>query len=164
MAEFSSDIPPLSSDTPPPDRDSDIPPPDRGGGVLSGLLAPLRLPERVAEAIESIAEKLEDVRPMREDVATIREQSADLDGLLPALDTMKEDIGGRLDALHECMTHLEEIEGNLDQRVGDLCGEITAMKRTVEALQDDVKSVTDRLPDPNRGPIEKARDVLTGGD
>ena len=147
VAEFSSELPP-----------------DRGGGVLSGLLSPLRLPERVVEAIESIAEKLEDVRPMREDVATIREQSSDLDGLLPALEDMKEDIGGRLDALHDCMTNLEGVEGQLDARVADLCKEITAMHKTLEALQDDVQRVTDRLPDPTRGPLEKARDVITGGD
>ena len=77
---------------------------------------------------------------------------------------MKEDIGGRLDGLRDCMTHLEEIEGGLDARVADLSKEITAMRKTVEGLQQDVQSVTDRLPDPGRGPLEKARDVLTGAD
>ena len=140
-------------------------PPEGGGGVLSGLLSPLRFPERVAEAIESIAERLEDVRPMREDVATIRDQSSDLSELLPALDSMKTDLGGRLDSVQEVVERLEGVESHLDERVGDLCKEMTAMHRTVTGLQDDVQRITERLPDPeSRGPLEKARNVLTGGD
>ncbi len=138
-------------------------PPERGGGVLSGLLSPLRLPERVAEAIESIAEKLEDVRPMREDVATIREQSSDLDELLPALASMKEDLGARIDALHGCILELEGIEEGLDKRVRELCQEMTAMHRTVGGLEGDVERITERLPDPTHGPLDKVRDALAGG-
>ncbi len=36
------------------------------------------------------------------------------------------------------------------------------MHKTVAGLQEDVKSVTDRMPDASRGPLEKAKDVLTG--
>ena len=38
------------------------------------------------------------------------------------------------------------------------------MHVTIRGLQNDVQSVTDRLPDPNKGPLEKAKDVLTGAD
>jgi hypothetical protein len=76
---------------------------------------------------------------------------------------MKEDLGGRLDRLHECVRELEEIEAGLDKRVGRLCEEITAMHGTVGNLRDDVERITERLPDPNEpGPLERARDVLTG--
>ena len=37
------------------------------------------------------------------------------------------------------------------------------MHRTAGGLQDDVQSVTDRLPYSSRGPLEKAKDALTGG-
>ncbi len=139
-------------------------PPDRDGGVLSGLLAPLRLPERVVDAIESIAAKLEDVRPMRQDVETIREQSADLNELLPALDDMKTDLAGRLETLQDVVERLEGVESHLDERVGKLCKEISGMHGTLASLQDDVQRITDRVPDSGRGPLERARDVLTGGD
>lgn len=135
-----------------------------GWDIVAGLLSPLRLPERVVVAIEVIAERLEDVRRMREGVEAIRHQSRDLGELLPALTGMKEDLSGRLDRLHECVVELEEIEAGLDKRVRRLCDEMTAMHRTVNGLKGDVERVTERLPDPNEpGPLERARDVLTGG-
>lgn len=140
--------------------------PARAGAwdLLGGLLSPLRLPERGVVAIESIAERLEDIRPMREEVETIRRQSAGLDEMLPALTSMKDDLGGRLDGLHELIVALEGIEAGLDKRVGELSQEITALHRTVGALKGDVERVTERLPDPNGpGPLGRARDVLTGG-
>ena len=133
-------------------------------GLVGGLLAPLRLPARVVVAIEDIAEAVRDVRPMREEVETIREQSSDLAELLPALTSMKEDLGTRLGSLHECIVELEGIEAGLDKRVGGLCQEITAMHRTVGGLKGEVGRITERLPDPDApGPLERARDVLTGG-
>lgn len=144
-------------------------PPDRtaragGRDIVAGLLSPLRLPERVVVAIEVIGERLEDLRPMREGVETIRHQSRDLAELLPALTSMKDDLSGRLDRLHECVVELEEIEAGLDKRVGQLCAELTAMHGTVGGLKGDVERITELLPDSNeRGPLERARDVLTGG-
>ena len=37
------------------------------------------------------------------------------------------------------------------------------MHKSVDALQDDVKSVTERLPDASKGPLQKVQDVLSGG-
>ena len=37
-----------------------------------------------------------------------------------------------------------------------------SMHKTIVGLQDDVQSATDRVPDPSRGPFDKAREVLTG--
>ena len=130
-------------------------------GIVGGLLAPLRLPERVAVAIEEIAEAVTDIR---DEVETIRNQSADLDELLPALTSMNRDLGARLENLHECIVELEGIEKGLDEQVGELCREIAAMHRTVGGLKGDVERITERLPGPNApGPLERARDVLTGG-
>ncbi len=132
-------------------------------GLLDGLLAPLRLPERVLAAIEDIAEAVRDVGPLRAEVETIRRQSADLGKLLPALTSMKEDLGGRLESLHECIVELEGLEEGLDKRVTGLCQEITAMHRTIGGLKGDVEQITERLPNPNApGPLERARELLTG--
>ncbi len=38
------------------------------------------------------------------------------------------------------------------------------MHKTVSGLQEDVKSIAERLPDPSRGPLEKAREALTDRD
>ena len=58
---------------------------------------------------------------------------------------------------------LEGDESHLNVTAGKLVDELVAMHKTVDELQEDVQSVTERLPDPNKGPLEKARDVLTGG-
>jgi len=46
---------------------------------------------------------------------------------------------------------------------GTLVVELVAMHKTVSGLQDDVQSVTERLPDHSKGTLQKAHDVLTGG-
>jgi len=42
-----------------------------------------------------------------------------------------------------------------------LVDELVAMHKTVDELQDDVKSVTERLPDASKGSLEKARERLS---
>ena len=137
---------------------------EAGRSLLGALISPLRLPERIAVAIEAVAERLEDVRRMREEVEAIRTQSKDLVSLLPALTGMKKDLGWQLDRLHACIVELESTEAKLHTRVTSPCQETTAMHRTVVGLKGDVERITDRLPDPNApGPLERAREVLTGG-
>lgn len=132
---------------------------------MAGLLAPLRLPERVVQAIESASDALQHVPPMRDEVIRIREQSEPLKEILPALEAMKEDLGGRLDSLHQVVQGLEGIETALDERVASLSQEIAALHKTVGDLQADVQRVTERLPDASApGPLERARDIITGGD
>ena len=58
---------------------------------------------------------------------------------------------------------LEGDESHINVTAGKLVDELVAMHKTVAALQDDVQSVTDRLPDASKGPLQKAHDVLTGG-
>lgn len=40
--------------------------------------------------------------------------------------------------------------------------DLRAMHETVAGLKEDVQRITDRLPDRDRGPLEKAKDVLAG--
>lgn len=158
--------------------------------MLAGLLAPLRLPERVLEAIAGAPDTLDQIRadlaavreqtkplgelvPLTEGVKEqveslpprvdrISEQAEPLAALLPALDRLEEGMERRLDSLHELMGELEGEESHLIKAVRDLGCEVEAMHKTVAGLQEDVKSVTDRMPDASRGPLEKAKDVLTG--
>lgn len=117
---------------------------DRSGGILTRLVAPLRLPERLVATLEIAAEALEHVGPMRSEVVTIR---------------------SRLDSLHEIIEKLEGVEAHLDKTVDELVDEIKAVHKTVRDLHDDVEHMTDRLPDPDApGPLARARDAITGGD
>ena len=137
---------------------------DGGGeGLLRGLLAPLRLPERVVRAIEAGAEALGQLPPMRAEIVRIREQSEPLGELLPVLENMKLELRTRLDSLHDVAIKLERIESHLDDSVAGLVQEMTAVHNTVSGLQDDVERVTDRLPNQDApGPLERVRDALTG--
>jgi len=70
-------------------RDAIVPADDTeregGGGLLAGLLAPLRLPERVMDALDSLAEAAREVSPMRSELTRVREQTEPLAELMPAL-------------------------------------------------------------------------------
>ena len=76
---------------------------------------------------------------------------------------MKRELGEQLERLQELIVALEGDESHLNVTARKLVDELVAMHKTVDELQDDVKSVTERLPDASKGPLEKARDVLTGG-
>ena len=137
---------------------------DRGEGLLGGLLAPLRLTERVVRAIEAGAEALDQIPTIRAEIVRIREHSEPLDELLPALENMKQELRTRLDSLHDVAVKLERIESHLDGSVAGLLQEMTAMHKTVSGLQDDVERVTDRLPNQDApGPLERVHDALTSG-
>ena len=58
---------------------------------------------------------------------------------------------------------LEGDESHINATARKLVDELVAMHKTVDGLQDDVQSVTERLPDASKGPLQKAHDVLTGG-
>jgi len=153
---------------------------DRGGGLLDGLLAPLRLPERVIDALDSLAEAARELSPMRSELTRVREQTEPLplllpaierlikqteplSELLPALDSVKKELGEQLERLQVLIVALEGDESHLNVTAGKLVDELVAMHKTVDELQDDVQSVTERLPDASKGPFQKAHDVLTGG-
>ena len=166
-------------------------PDDGGSGLLAGLLAPLRLPERALDALEGLVEAAGNLGPMRSELTRVREQteplgellptlehleeslSTQLDSLhkqteplgelLPALEHLEERLGTRLDSVHEVVVELESEDSYLNSTVADLNREVTAMHKTLRGLQDDVQSVTERMPDASRSPLEKAKDVLTGG-
>ncbi|MBA3358908.1 MAG: hypothetical protein H0U20_05580 [Thermoleophilaceae bacterium] len=155
--------------------------PDEGSaGILAGLLAPLRLPERTLEALDALVEAVGNLGPMRSELTRVRKQTEPLAELiptlerllkqteplaelLPALERLEETLATKLDSVHEVVETLEAEDSHLNTTVADLARGVAAMHKTLSGLQDDVQSVTDRLPDASRGPLEKARDVLTGG-
>ena len=59
---------------------------------------------------------------------------------------------------HRQEARLERIEGAL----GELRGRFATMETLVTGLARDVGDATERLPDKEKGPLAKAREVLTG--
>ena len=153
---------------------------DGGGGMLAGLLAPLSLPERVIDALDSLVDAVQELGPMRLELTRVREQTESLaelmpaverlikqteplSELLPALESLKKELREELQQLRELIVALEGDESHLNVTAGKLVDELLAMHKTLAGLQDDVQSVTERLPDPSKGPLQKAQDALTGG-
>ncbi len=166
--------------------------------MLSGLLAPLRLPERVMESLESLVEAARELGPMRSELTRVREQTEPLPSLmpaiervikqikpvpevartvrqisrqaeplaelLPALSSLEEALTTRLDSLQAVAAALEGRDSHLNLSVRKLGEEVAEMHKTIGGLQGDVERLTDRLPEPEekRGPLEAAREVLTG--
>lgn len=88
--------------------------------MLTSLLAPLRLPERVLEALEMLVESTRTLGPIHSELESVREQTEPLSELLPALDRLNEDLGARLDAVLGVVTALENEDSHLARAVGGL--------------------------------------------
>ncbi len=127
------------------------------GGVWGNLLAPLRLPERVLEALDELAE----LRAIRSELTRVREQTEPLGELLPALEGLNEDLGTRLDALHETLAPVDERLATIERTTGELAGEIQALHETLRQVNEDIQRMSGLRGE--RGMAERARDRLVGG-
>ena len=161
-----------------------------GRGLVSNLMAPLRSSERAVDAVVGVAGALRDIRselsavreqtrplgelvpltrelkrqvkPMPATVERISEQAEPLADLLPALERLQGALEQRLERVHETIQALERDEASLNDRVENLGGEIAGLHETVRGLKADVERITDRVPDASRGPLDKAKELLTG--
>ena len=95
-------------------------------------------------------------------VERISGQAEPLEELLPALVRLERAVVERLEAAQETMKALERDEARLNDQVATLCREIGTLQETVSGLKGDVERITERLPDPTHGPLDKVRDALTG--
>ncbi|MCP9488458.1 MAG: hypothetical protein MSC31_01125 [Solirubrobacteraceae bacterium MAG38_C4-C5] len=135
------------------------------GPMRSELTRVREQTEPLDELIPRLDRLIEQTEPLGEllpRLDSLIEQTKPLGELLPALDRLEERLCTRLDSLHGVIVELEGNDSHLNTAVRDLYREVADMHKTLSGLQDDVQSVTDRLPDPTRGPLEKARDALTG--
>lgn len=121
---------------------------------------PLPALKPLLERIDKQTEQLAELLPVVED---IREQAKPLAELLPALKHVEDALGTRIESLGEVVGDLEGKDSHLNKTVGEIVGELGEMQETLRALQDEVKSVTDHLPD-SRGPLQKAKEVFTSDD
>ena len=95
-------------------------------------------------------------------VERISGQAEPLEELLPALVRLEKAVVERLEAAHDTMKAIEPDEARLNEQVAKLCSEIDTLQQTVSGLKGDVERITERLPDPTHGPLDKVREALTG--
>ncbi len=119
--------------------------------------------EPLGELVPLTKDLRELVEPMPPTVERISHQAEPLEALLPALERLEHAVVGRLEAAHETMKAIERAEARLNAQVETLCGEIGDLQRTLSGLKGDVELITERLPDPTHGPLDKVRDALSGG-
>lgn len=153
-----------------------------GRSVLTGLLASLRLPERVFEA-------LDELRAIHSELTRVRKQTKPLDDLLPALQSVEEVLGNRLESVYDVVvalegedSHLHRTTSKLSTQVAEISdllapvnGRLAILERTIHELARDVTSINETLSGVKddiqrmsglrgeRGIMERARDVITGG-
>ncbi len=113
-------------------------------------------------AVERIIEQTQAVPGVLVSVERIEEQAKPLAELLPALQRVEDRLGSRLDSLEHLIVALEGEESHLNTNIGKLVDELASMHATVDGLKGAVERITDRLPDPSHGPVDKARELLTG--
>lgn len=154
------------------------------GGILSGLLAPLRLPERVMKALDSLAAASEHLGPMRAEltrmgkeiprvreqtemvpdlpplVARISEQAEPLAELLPALEGLERGLGERLDGLEKSLgKRLDDVH----EVIVALEGDESTLNKTVGALAVEIAAMHKTIGT-LQGDVKRATDRLPDPD
>ena len=127
---------------------TDEPAQNQGGGMLTSLLAPLRLPERVLEALEALVESTRKLGPINSELTSVRKQTEPLNDLLPALDRLDDDLAGRLDAVLGVVTALESEDSHLARAVGGLD---ESLGPRLDAVHEVVKALESENSHLNRG-------------
>lgn len=127
----------------------------------ANLLAPLRLPERVFEALDELADSARELRVIRSELTQVREQTEPLADMGTALERINQDLCERLDALHEVLAPVDEHLATVERTVVDLSREIGAVHQTVHGVQQDIQRMSGLRGE--RGMAERARDRMVGG-
>ena len=104
---------------------------DEGTGILSGLLAPLRLPERALAALEALAETAQNLGPMRSELTRVREQTKPLNKLMPAMERLVE----QTEPLSELMPAMERLVEQTEP-LGELMPALERLLKQTEPLAD----------------------------
>lgn len=127
----------------------------RGNSVLAGLLAPLRLPERVIETLESLAKAARELGPMRAELTRVREHIEPLAGLMPAVERLLqqiepmartvEEIGRRAEPLGELLPALNGVKEELVGRLDSLQEVIVSLEGNESHLNLSVRELAEEL-------------------
>ncbi|MDQ6749376.1 MAG: hypothetical protein M3Z33_01265 [Actinomycetota bacterium] len=154
----------------------------RSTSMLGGLLSPLRLPERVIQALESLVDAGQEVAPIREELTLVREQTASLPKVLPAIERIDkqaeqlaemlpvvERISEQVEPLGELLPALEHLEESLGTRidslrqlVGELESNESHLNTTVAKLNGELDAMHETVK-ALRGDVTSVTDHLPDG-
>ena len=130
------------------------------------LLAPLRLPQRVAADIEAMASAVlslhdeargritsidETAHALLDAVAGLRESVDRIDREVTELQRIEEAVTVRIDALHE----------DLNTRMRAVEEQVHRMQSPMSQMSRDLATAVRLLPDPGDGPFSRLKDSLT---
>jgi chromosome segregation ATPase len=114
--------------------------PAERGKLLDGLLAPLRLPERVIEALDSLVETVQELGPMRAELTQLREHVEPLADLPP----VAERIGSQAALLSEVLSVTQRIEERAEP-LGELLPALESLELSLGARVDSLRDVVGGL-------------------
>ena len=132
------------------------------GSLLAGLLAPLRLPERAMEALDSVAGAGDHLAAIRGEIVTVRERIESVGGMIeqsvkqtqqvPQMLSLVRRISKQAEPLDEMLPALERLETSMTERldgVRDLIAQLESdeshLNQTVERLDGRMAEVLDTL-------------------
>ena len=128
-------------------------------GLLDALRDPLGLPRRTLEDLEAIGEAARGLADFQRAVL------ARMDGLSEQIREMGDDLNESVDGLKEKFDRIDSRVADLQAGLPEVSRDLGETSRNAAQIRRDVGDAVEHLPDPDsRGPIAKARDVLTGGD
>ncbi len=122
--------------------------------MLGGLLAPLRVPERVLEALDALVASTRELSPMRSELTRVREQTKPLAEMGVMLERMNEELGAKLDGVHGVVVEMESERSHLNLTSIELGAK-------VGALHDALAPVDERLATIERE-VGAIHETLTG--
>ena len=86
-----------------------------------------------------------------------------------AIERLVQDIGPVIDSVRADMAAMRETTERLDRRVAEVQQDLAHFNRRLTEIESlatklarDVDKATDRLPEPQKGPLAKVKEVLSG--
>jgi hypothetical protein len=127
--------------------------------MLDAVLSPLLLPRRLVQDLEAIGEAARSLPDFERTVI------ARMDDLGVDVRSMGAELNASVERLLAELARLDHRVSTVQDQVPDLARDLAATKALAGELRDQVGDAVEHLPDPNsRGPIARARDVITGAD
>jgi chromosome segregation ATPase len=128
-------------------------------GRLGSLLNPLTFPRQAMNDLEMLGRAAARLPKFQ------LELLERMDDVIAELRGLREDMEKSIGGLREEVKSLDGGLSGLRASVVDVGRDVDATKEHVAELRGDLKGIADLLPDPNsRGPIERAKDALTGNE
>ena len=111
-----------------------------GGSLLSGLIAPLRMPERALDALDAFSGAAAALADIRSELSTMREQNEPLAELVPLTKEIKAQIGPMPPTVERISRQAEPLESllpALERLEQAVVGRLEATQETMKAIERD---------------------------